>query len=367
VSIIIPAWQERGTLIACLTALSHEQYDASCEIIVVAGGSDDTLEAARSYALCDKRIRVVPQRSGGGKNGAMNDGARIASGEVLVFLDADTFVTTNWLRSLVSALGTDFAASTGKYLARHRTLIALTGEMSQLLENEARGRVLLQGSGGMAIRRQVFDTVGGIPEGRYADDWALSKRLLHAGYQIAYAPSAVSWSERPADLDEWWRNELRWRRIHLLSLFSVARTELDSPLSALLTLYPYLSAWAGVSATLAMLVARRFRLPLRPYIETGWLAVATMSIVREAAGPFETVAYTGQAGWLRTAAVLPVLTMLGWTATALATLTTHRANLHFKGPRRPVTAAHRPVPLTTAPLSATEGAHVADVRVGSGR
>ena len=123
---------------ACLAALSHEQYEAHCEIIVVAGGSDGTLDEARTYSQFDSRIRVLAQRPGGGKNGAMNDAARIATGQVLVFLDADTLVTPGWLRALVAALGGDFAASTGKFLSLHRTLISRVGEMSQLLENEAR-------------------------------------------------------------------------------------------------------------------------------------------------------------------------------------------------------------------------------------
>ena len=364
VSVIIPAWQERGTLTACLTALSHDQYEGQCEIIVVAGGSDGTLDEARNYAQYDSLIRVLAQRPGGGKNGAMNDGACVATGEVLVFLDADTLVTPAWLSALVAALGHDFAASTGKFQSLHRTLISRVGEMSQLLENEARGRVLLQGSGGMAVRRLVFDALGGIPECPYADDWGLSRRLLHAGYRIAYAPAALCWSERPATLVEWWRNELRWRRIHLISLFRLAGADLAAPVPAASALYPYATAWAGLSLTAALLIARGSRLGLRPLVQAAWLGFVGTTVMREASGALETAVYTGQPSWLQTLAVLPLLTVLGWPASAIATVTTHRASLHFKGPRRPGAVPHDPVlGEVDAPVGNVQGAPVGEVGV----
>jgi cellulose synthase/poly-beta-1,6-N-acetylglucosamine synthase-like glycosyltransferase len=332
-SIIIPAWRERGTLEACLAQLRNIDYE-DYEVIVVAGGPDGTLEAASEYALQDLHVSVMRQRENGGKNGAMNDGARRASKEVLVFMDADTVVARGWLKGLIAALGDRYAASTGKFLPIRRTLVSEAGVMSQVLENEARGRVILQGSGGVAVRRPAFESIGGIPEGRYADDWVLSARLREQGYRVAYAPAALQYTERPATLGEWWANELRWRRQHLLTLFGAAQVELRAPVSAAKALYPYAVAWSVVGLTVAALLARVARLHSRPVVEAAFVVTICTALARELAGPVETATYTGQASWLRTILVMPILTGLGWLASAVATVSTGRAGLHFKGPRQ---------------------------------
>jgi GT2 family glycosyltransferase len=334
VSVIVPAWNERGTVEGCLARLERLDYSGPHETIVMAGGSDGTLDAVLELAATHPGVRVFAQRPDAGKTGALNDGARLANADVLAFLDADALVDPEWLKRLVGALDGQVSASNGKYVSMRRTLVSLAGEMSQLLEAEARGRVVLQGSGGIAIRRSAWEATGGLPEGPFADDWGLGVLLKRAGFRVAYAPDALLLTDRPATFGEWWRNELRWRRIHLVSLFRSADSELSTPYGAARALYPYLSAWAGLVSGAVLLASfaggRREHRTLR----TASLLVLTLLIAREAAGSMETAAYTGNRTWLRTAPVVSALTVFGWGASALATLTPCKASVHFKGPRR---------------------------------
>jgi cellulose synthase/poly-beta-1,6-N-acetylglucosamine synthase-like glycosyltransferase len=336
VSIIIPAWHEHGTLEACLASLQRVDYPVF-EVIVAAGGPDGTYEKAEQLSREDTGIRVIPQRPEGGKNGAMNDAVRHARGEIVVFLDADGLVSSGWLKALVAALtdgvcGQPYAASTGKFVPIERTLIARAGEMNQLLEYEARGRVSLQGSGSMALRRATWQIIGDLPEGPYADDWDLSARLRYAGLQISHAPMAIVRTERPGDLSEWWTNELRWRRIHLASLLRVARSEMPNATAAVRALYPYLVGWALIALG-ASALARRLTTQPAWRFENAWLALAAPALARETAGAVEIAAYTGDTRWLSVAPVIPALTLMSWIASAIATVTRHKAPLHFKGPR----------------------------------
>lgn len=345
VTVIIPAWRERGTLEACLAAVRWIDYPVY-EVIVVAGGSDGTLETAARLSLDDPRIRVVPQRPAGGKNGAMNDAVRAATGDALVFLDADGLVSPSWLKALVAGLGPapdgpPHAASTGRFVAARRTLIAQAGEMSQVLEYESRGRVSLQGSGSMALWRTAWDAIGELPEGPYADDWDLNARLRHARLAVSYAPSAVVLTERPHRLGQWWSNELRWRRIHLASLLRIARAEMPDTVAAARALYPYIAGWAFVALSAAALIGRLMPGASRA-IDSLWLAVTAPALSREVAGVVETAVYTGEMRWMAVALVSPILTVLGWIAAVIASLTVRRAPIHFKGPRQctPQVAGH---------------------------
>src|SRR6185503_14223058 len=86
ISVVIPAHNEEAYLGRTLAAL-HQQTFPAHEIIVVANGcTDRTEEAARG--LCDRLII----RSQQGLSAARNAGARVADGELLVFLDADTLL-----------------------------------------------------------------------------------------------------------------------------------------------------------------------------------------------------------------------------------------------------------------------------------
>jgi hypothetical protein len=146
----------------------------------------------------------------------------------------------------------------------------------------------------------------------------------------------VVYSHRPSTLAEWWKNELRWRRLHLRSLFRLRDIWQDDPIAAARHLYPYTVAWgmAALTAGAAVGIVAAPR-PLRSGLLLSWAGALVWQLVRDLAGVFETAAYTAQPGWLRLIPVVPVLTVAGWLAGCRATLTVHRASLQFKGPRQP--------------------------------
>ena len=99
VSIIIPARNEEHNLPKLLDSLSS-QLSSEDEVIVVDDHSED-----RTKAVAEKRavkvLESLPTPEGWlGKTWACYQGARIASGEVLVFLDADTVLEKNGLKNI---------------------------------------------------------------------------------------------------------------------------------------------------------------------------------------------------------------------------------------------------------------------------
>ena len=106
ISIIVPAYNEEACLEATLEALRRQNHP-SFEIIVVANGcTDQTAEVARER--CDRLI-VLSKKSLGV---ARNLGARMARGELLLFLDADTRLEPLALRVISEQFSRTDAAGT---------------------------------------------------------------------------------------------------------------------------------------------------------------------------------------------------------------------------------------------------------------
>jgi len=100
VSIIIPARNEEHTLPNLLDSLLS-QLSSEDEVIVVDDHSEDkTKEVAEKSGV--KMLESLPIPEGWlGKTWACYQGARIASGEILIFLDADTALKKNGLKNII--------------------------------------------------------------------------------------------------------------------------------------------------------------------------------------------------------------------------------------------------------------------------
>jgi glycosyltransferase involved in cell wall biosynthesis len=110
VSIIIPAHNESEQIEPTLKAIHNVFGSKDHEIVVVCDAcTDDTFEKAEPYA--DKIINVE------NKNIAKtrNDGAKIAKGELLLFIDADTRITAESINQSLTAISDPKVAVVGSY------------------------------------------------------------------------------------------------------------------------------------------------------------------------------------------------------------------------------------------------------------
>ncbi|WP_123771306.1 glycosyltransferase [Vulcaniibacterium tengchongense] len=105
-SVVIPVYNQCAHTVTCLRALAAHPPQAAMEIIVVDDGSCDETE---STLLQVEGLRYHRRRENGGFIAACNDGAALARGEYLVFLNNDTVPQPGWLDRLLDT----FAARPG--------------------------------------------------------------------------------------------------------------------------------------------------------------------------------------------------------------------------------------------------------------
>lgn len=336
VSVLIPAWRERGAIEHCLRSLRQVDYP-DWEVIVVAGGPDGTYQAASEGCAGIARAQVIEQLPRG-KNAALNEGLRLAQGDVIALLDADSLVGPQWLRELVAPISAATPVTTGDPAPLRWTFVSLGERMEQIAARAIHGDVILQGSGSIALRRDVIQALGGFPEDvAVGVDWDLNARLAARGIPRIFCPQAIVVTERPATLREYWANEVRWRRGHLGALLRAPK----QPMLILAQLYIYGLAWFSMAYTCATVaVAFLAAGDMRAAVIALWAIFTLWIFLRRAALAGEVAAYRMERRWLRLAWVPPLLLGLTLAAIIPATVTLKRAGIHFQGPRNKMRGNH---------------------------
>ncbi len=106
VSIIIPVYNAERWLSRCLDSVTGQSYGA-LEVIVVSDGSTDGSDGIASlYGDRDPRVRFVRQENQG-VGAARNCGLSLATGEWICFVDADDYLSRNYIKTMVDALVSD--------------------------------------------------------------------------------------------------------------------------------------------------------------------------------------------------------------------------------------------------------------------
>jgi rSAM/selenodomain-associated transferase 2 len=167
ISIITPALDEAALI---TQAVARAWETGPHEVLVADGGSaDGTADAARAAGA----VVVVSQR---GRASQQNAAARRATGDVLLFLHADTWLAADGMRQIEQALA-DSKVECGAFRQR----IDAKGRLYRWLERgngwRATHRGLPYGDQGIFVRREVFQEVGGFPELQLMEDVFLMKRL----------------------------------------------------------------------------------------------------------------------------------------------------------------------------------------------
>lgn len=187
VSIIIPVLNEAELIAETLTRLAPCRNQGHELIVVDGGSSDETVSVVQPYAdkvLCSSR----------GRARQMNHGIAVASGDILLFLHADTLMAHQALTQVINAI------ENGYFWGRFNVRLSGKHLMFRIIERMMNLRSRLTGvaTGDQAIfvSKECIDIVGDYPQIALMEDVLFSKRLRNLGWPACISQPVVTSSRR---------------------------------------------------------------------------------------------------------------------------------------------------------------------------
>lgn len=216
VSVIVVNHNGKEYLRRCLLSVLANDFKDN-EIIVVDNGSDDGSASLIQNEFGSQNLNLIflNLKQNFGPALARNEGAKIAKGEYLAFLDNDTQVKSDWITEAIKLFQKDQSIGciqckllllaeknkydyAGEYLNQygflvHRAQYKETDNGQYDKEEE----ILAAKSAGMFIRKDIFDKIDGFDEDYfiYVEETDLGWRVWLAGYKTVFCPLSVVYHE----------------------------------------------------------------------------------------------------------------------------------------------------------------------------
>lgn len=222
VSVLIAAYNEELAIDDTLKSVLGQDYPGILEIIVVDDGSKDQT-ATRVESFEHPSLRLIRQPINGGKASALNTGLQHAKYDLIITIDADTYLYHNAITFIVGRYLSDpsnTAAVAGAIAVRNSRKnwitrlqewdyfhgIAIVKRVQSLYQ----GTLVAQGAFSLYEKSVLLELGGWAPV--VGEDIVLSWGMLTKGYRIGYAENAVVFTNVPESYRQLFRQRRRWAR-----------------------------------------------------------------------------------------------------------------------------------------------------------
>ncbi|WP_427019311.1 glycosyltransferase (plasmid) [Pseudarthrobacter sp. P1] len=220
VSIIVPGYNESAVIANCVEAIALTRYDRYEVLLIDDGSTDDTAALMAGLARRDPRFHFYSQTNAG-KGAALNLGIRHASGDVLMFVDADGIFSDRTVEQMLEGFRderTGAVCGDDRPVNLNRVQTRMLAFISHVGTGMVRRALTLIGclpivSGNIgAFRASVMAEIGVFREDTVGEDLELTWRVQKARYKVAFAPRALVYAESPSTIGGLWRQRTRWAR-----------------------------------------------------------------------------------------------------------------------------------------------------------
>lgn len=196
ISVIVPCYNVEKYLPRCINSIINQTYN-NIEILLVDDGSPDQCgEICEKYAKKDKRIKVI-HKNNGGLSDARNVAIDVSTGDYILFIDSDDYVSTNHIEHLYNIIITsqaDMAIEWGQtfYEGAIPIIDTLDGKKEVILNpNEALANMFYQkdfdtNAWAKLYKRILFEGIR-YPKGWLYEDLPTTYRLIQRCKKVVFS------------------------------------------------------------------------------------------------------------------------------------------------------------------------------------
>ncbi len=216
-TIIIPAYNEEGTISATIQSALDADYPIRQIIVVDDGSNDRTLEIARQF---EKFGVLVLHQENKGKGAALNNGIRHATGDLVTTLDSDSYIARDALKKMAGFFNdnTVGAATSLVKVWNPANLLEWIQHVEYIFIVFSRRLLTFVDSvnvtpGPLSVfKRSVLLEIGGYDEKNILEDQEIALRIQAHNYRIESSTDAEVFTRVPNNLKKLVKQRARWNR-----------------------------------------------------------------------------------------------------------------------------------------------------------
>lgn len=220
VTILVPCHNEGKIISGTVEHLLELDYPKYEVVLVDDGSTDETPAILQELCSRNDKVRALYLERNQGKGAALNMGALMAGGSVILTLDADALLEPEALKWMVWHFERypRVGAVTGNPRVINRTTLLgkiQTGEYSTIIglikrSQRLLGKLLTVSGVVAAFRKEALVSVGYWDTSMATDDIDVTWKLQARFWDVRFEPRAICWIYVPETLKGLWMQRLRW-------------------------------------------------------------------------------------------------------------------------------------------------------------
>ena len=217
VSVLVPAWNEEKTIEDTIKAILDVDYPIKEIIILNDGSTDKTKEIVQRLQKKYSKLKLV-NKENTGKGDSLNVGIKMAKGELIAVIDADSYPAKDSFGKLAGFFNDEKVGAatciitprnTGKFFEKLQDIeyrvIAFTRKLLEYVD------AIYVVPGPLAMyRTSALRKIGGFDPENMTEDIEIIWHLAQAGYKREMSLLAYSTTTVPIKFKIWWGQRIRW-------------------------------------------------------------------------------------------------------------------------------------------------------------
>lgn len=218
VSVLIPAYNEENSIEETVKSVLKSDYPNIEEIIIIDDGSKDkTAEIAKSLVKQYDKIKLIIKKNSG-KADSLNQGIKIAKGELIAVVDADSFPKEDSIKKMIGffedkkvggVTSIVFVKNRGKFITELQTIEYLISAFMRKLCDFIDSVWVTPGPLSL-YRKSILKEINGFNTSTVTEDIEVAWHIVSKGYKIRMSLGSLVGTIAPTRFIFWFKQRIRW-------------------------------------------------------------------------------------------------------------------------------------------------------------